>query len=66
MKIAYKHLVRHIKGNPSMEEVSNSLFQLGHEHEIEGNIFNMELTPNRGDCLINRNNGIVTRFDSFL
>ena len=51
MKIAYKHLVRHIKENPSMEEVSSSLFQLGHEHELEGNIFNMEFTPNRGDCL---------------
>jgi phenylalanyl-tRNA synthetase beta chain len=31
--------------------VSDSLFQLGHEHEVEGNIFNMEFTPNRGDCL---------------
>ncbi|MDA8605108.1 phenylalanine--tRNA ligase subunit beta [Gammaproteobacteria bacterium] len=51
MKIAYKHLVRHIKEYPSMEEVSSSLFQLGHEHELEGNIFNMEFTPNRGDCL---------------
>ena len=51
MKIAYSHLVQHIEENPSMEEVSNSLFQLGHEHEIDGNIFDMEFTPNRGDCL---------------
>ena len=51
MKIAYSHLVQRIEENPSIEQVSNSLFQLGHEHEIEGGIFDMEFTPNRGDCL---------------
>ena len=51
MKIAYKHLVKNIIGNPSIDEISDRLFQLGHEHEIEKNIFNMEFTPNRGDCL---------------
>ena len=51
MKIAYSHLVQHIAENPSIEQVSDSLFQLGHEHEIDGNIFDMEFTPNRGDCL---------------
>ncbi len=51
MKIAYKHLVKNIIGNPSIKEISDRLFQLGHEHEIEKNIFNMEFTPNRGDCL---------------
>ena len=35
MKIAYSHLVHHIKENPSIEKLSASLFQLGHEHEIE-------------------------------
>ena len=51
MKISYDHLVQFILENPTIEQVSDSLFQLGHEHEIEGNIFNMEFTPNRGDCL---------------
>ena len=51
MKFVFSHLVKQIKENPSKEEISKNLFQLGHEHEIEGNIFNMELTPNRGDCL---------------
>lgn len=51
MKIAYKHLVKNIIANPSIDEISDRLFQLGHEHEIEKNIFNMEFTPNRGDCL---------------
>ena len=51
MKIAYSHLVQHIEENPSIEQISDSLFQLGHEHEIDGGIFDMEFTPNRGDCL---------------
>ncbi|MAV65422.1 MAG: hypothetical protein CMG00_09555 [Candidatus Marinimicrobia bacterium] len=51
MKIAYTHLVKHIKEIPGIDEVSEKLFQLGHEHEIDNMIFDMELTPNRGDCL---------------
>ena len=51
MKIAYSHLVQHIEENPSIEHLSEILFQLGHEHEIEDGIFDMEFTPNRGDCL---------------
>ncbi|MDA9039828.1 phenylalanine--tRNA ligase beta subunit-related protein [Gammaproteobacteria bacterium] len=51
MKIAYSHLVQHLEQNPSIEQISDSLFQLGHEHEIDGGIFDMEFTPNRGDCL---------------
>ena len=51
MKIAYSHLVQHIEESPSIEQISDSLFQLGHEHEIDGGIFDMEFTPNRGDCL---------------
>ena len=50
MKISYKHLVKNIHTNPSIEKLSEKLFQLGHEHEILGEIFDMELTPNRGDC----------------
>ena len=51
MKIAYSHLVKYILENPSIDQISDSLFQLGHEHEIDGGIFDMEFTPNRGDCL---------------
>ena len=51
MKIAYSNLVGRIKENPSIEKISESLFQLGHEHEIEGDLFDIEFTPNRGDCL---------------
>ena len=51
MKVAYKHLISFIPSKPSMDEISERFFQLGHEHEIEDGIFDMELTPNRGDCL---------------
>lgn len=51
MKISYKHLIKKIKSKPSIDELSSKLFQLGHEHEIENDIFDMEFTPNRGDCL---------------
>ena len=51
MKISYKHIVKSIEEKPSINELSNILFQLGHEHEIENENFLMEITPNRGDCL---------------
>ena len=51
MKIAYSHLLNFLKKKPSIEELSKKLFQLGHEHELEGEIFDLEITPNRGDCL---------------
>ncbi len=51
MKISYKHLLKNIESNPSIEELSEKLFQLGHEHEVVNEIFDLEFTPNRGDCL---------------
>lgn len=51
MKIAYSHLLRSLDSNPSISQVSDMLFQLGHEHEINGDILDIDFTPNRGDCL---------------
>ena len=51
MKIAFKHLSKNILTDVSINDLSKNLFQLGHEHEIEDDIFDMEFTPNRGDCL---------------
>jgi phenylalanyl-tRNA synthetase beta chain len=51
MKINYQDLLNFLSDRPSKEDLSQKLFQLGHEHEINGDIFDMELTPNRGDCL---------------
>jgi phenylalanyl-tRNA synthetase beta chain len=51
MKINYQDLINFLSEKPSKEDLSQKLFQLGHEHEISGDIFDMELTPNRGDCL---------------
>ena len=39
MKIAYQHLLEHIHCRPSIEEISEKLFQLGHEHEIQDSIY---------------------------
>ena len=51
MKIALKHLLPFLKQQPCIEEISEKLFQLGHENEIvNSKIFDLELTPNRGDC----------------
>ena len=51
MKIPYEHFLRFLPKTISMKDISNSLFQLGHEHEIIDNVFDIEFTPNRGDCL---------------
>ncbi len=51
MKFHYQHLLEILKKTPTKNELSEILFQLGHENEIEGEIFDLELTPNRGDCL---------------
>ncbi len=51
MKIGYQDLLGFLSEKPSKDLLSDKLFQLGHEHEIDRNVFDMELTPNRGDCL---------------
>ena len=51
MKITYQDLINHLSEKPSKELLSEKLFQLGHEHEIHDDIFHMDFTPNRGDCL---------------
>ncbi len=51
MKFIYRDLLKFLSEKPTKESLSEKLFQLGHEHDIDGEIFDMELTPNRGDCL---------------
>ncbi len=51
MKIHYQNLLDFLNKKPSIKDISEKLFQLGHEHEIHEEIFDFELTPNRGDCL---------------
>ncbi len=51
MKFHYQHLLKILKKTPTKSELSEILFQLGHENDINGEIFDLELTPNRGDCL---------------
>ena len=51
MKIPYRHFKKCINSNININQLSESLFQLGHEHEIYNDIFDFEITPNRGDCI---------------
>ncbi len=51
MNFSYSHLLDLLEQKPSKEDLSKILFQLGHENDLDGDIFNLELTPNRGDCL---------------
>ncbi len=51
MKFIYKDLLHFLSDKPSIKNLSERLFQLGHEHEINCEVFAMEFTPNRGDCL---------------
>ena len=38
-------------GETDINHISSLLFQLGHENEIQGDILDIEFTPNKGDCL---------------
>tara|TARA_A100001388_G_scaffold277584_1_gene269666 strand:- start:5089 stop:6996 length:1908 start_codon:yes stop_codon:yes gene_type:complete len=51
MKISYKHIADCLNPRPDIKELSEKLFQLGHENEILNEVFDIEITPNRGDCL---------------
>ena len=51
MKVIYQDLINLLQKKPTIKELSSKLFQLGHEHEIHNNIIDLELTPNRGDCI---------------
>ena len=51
MKFVYQDLLKFLTKQPSRKDLSRKLYQLGHEHEIDGDIFDMEITPNRRDCL---------------
>jgi len=51
MKFIHQDLLNFLSEKPSIQVLSEKLFQLGHEHEIDGKLFDMDFTPNRGDCL---------------
>ncbi len=51
MKFIYQDFLNFLSEKPPAEILSEKLFQLGHEHEIKDDVFDMEFTPNRGDCL---------------
>ncbi len=51
MKFIYQDILNLLSDKPSIELLSEKLFQLGHEHEIIDNVIDIDFTPNRGDCL---------------
>ena len=63
MKIHFSHLKEKIIEDLTIEEVSSKLFQLGHENEINNHILDIDITPNRGDCL--SLNGILRELSVF-
>ena len=51
MNFHIKHLQRFIEREIAENDLSEVLFQLGHENNFKDGFFELELTPNRGDCL---------------
>jgi phenylalanyl-tRNA synthetase beta chain len=51
MIVSKNHLKRFLRQDFTVEELSASLFQLGHENEIFKDLIDIDITPNRGDCL---------------
>ena len=51
MKISINHLKRFIKQDLDINDISKKLFQLGHENNVIDDVIDIEVTPNRGDCL---------------
>lgn len=51
MKILTKQLKSLLKENPSEIQISDTLMQLGHENKLSNGIIDIDITPNRGDCL---------------
>ena len=63
MKIHIDHLSSFINNRLNINDLSKLLFQLGHENEIDGGIIDIDITPNRGDCL--SLNGIKRELTNF-
>ena len=51
MKIQYSYLKNFLKTKLSQKKLANVFTQVGFECEIEGEIIEFDLTPNRGDVL---------------
>ena len=63
MKIHINHLNSFINNRLNINDLSKLLFQLGHENEIDEGIIDIDITPNRGDCL--SLNGIKRELTNF-
>lgn len=70
MKLAYNNILDFLHQKPSINDISEKLFQLGHENEIIDGFIDIDITPNRGDCLsaqgIARDLGVFFNFKNDL
>jgi phenylalanyl-tRNA synthetase beta subunit len=51
MKIQYSYLKNFLNTNLSQKKLSDVFTQVGFECEIEGDLLEFDITPNRGDAL---------------
>ena len=51
MKIQYSYLKNFLNTNLSQKKLSDVFTQVGFECEIEGDLIEFDITPNRGDAL---------------
>jgi phenylalanyl-tRNA synthetase beta subunit len=52
MKIQYSYLKNFLNTNLSQKKLSDVFTQVGFECEIEGDLIEFDITPNRGDASI--------------
>jgi phenylalanyl-tRNA synthetase beta subunit len=57
MKIQYSYLKNFLNTNLSQKKLSDVFTQVGFECEIEGDLIEFDITPNRGDALITQGFG---------
>ena len=68
MKIIYQDLIKFFNNPPSKTLLSEKLFQLGHEHEIDGDIIDQDFINEvikKTELKINRKIIIIDQIDPF-
>lgn len=63
MRLLQRDILDRIEGEDSIENISSKLFQLGHENDVYDKFIDIDITPNRGDCL--SLNGILRELSCF-
>ncbi len=51
MKVSINYINQFLNEKVNFRDLSEKLFQLGHENDLDKDLIDIEITPNRGDCL---------------